>query len=413
MASLKSAFITVYFGYIFRYACLLVLIPFYARVLGPQEYGQVLLATALGNFIWAVQNWGFAAVGARDVAAATSQQHRQHEFSRHLTARMLLLPLSVAVGVAGIAWSPILRESPLLGALGVAWGICSGFNLGWLFQGMDQFKTSITAEIINFGLTLVLVVALVLWRPEASSALWALLVANLLSLAYSYWKASAQFALHLAQVQAGWALLRESLAMFINASVGAMVANAGSYILGLYSTPSQVAYYGTVERLVSTGLGLLAPAAQVLLPRLARLQGQGGSQSALMSQQRKAILGVTMTGLAMSLGAGALGPWVLPMLLGEQFRSSVDVLYAFCPIFVLAAFTSSVSNFVLLPARKDRWISAVGVLSALISVPLMVAVAHAHGASGVAMSRVVVQLVMVGVMVWLWRQVLQQQRLGG
>ncbi|MGN6651100.1 MAG: lipopolysaccharide biosynthesis protein, partial [Trinickia sp.] len=41
----------VYVGYIMRYLYLLVVIPFYGRVLGVTEYGRVLAAMSLMNVI--------------------------------------------------------------------------------------------------------------------------------------------------------------------------------------------------------------------------------------------------------------------------------------------------------------------------------------------------------------------------
>lgn len=404
MASLKTAFATVYLGYIFRYACLIVLIPFYARVLGPSEYGHVLVATALGNVVWAVQNWGFAVAGARNVAASAAQGPLQHEFSRHLTARALLLPLSLLVGGVGIWWSPPLREEPILGLMAVAWGIMSGCNLGWFFQGVQQYRLSITAETINFALTLVLALVLVSWRPEAVMALSALLLANFASLLYSYLKARAFVLLRWSSVKDGVQLLSESLPMFISAATGALMANAGTYILGLLSSPAQAAFYGTTERLVTTGLGLLVPASQVLLPRFSRLVGQSSDAESLMAQQRKAIVWVTAAGGVGFLGALFIGPWLLPWALGDKFGEAARVLQWFSPIFLVAAFNNAVALYVLMPRRKDRWITFSGLGNATISLMLMAAVAGSSGANGIAVVRVCVELLVACLMVVLWRR---------
>lgn len=404
MPSLKSAFFTVYLGYIFRYACLIVLIPFYARVLGPVEYGQVLVATALGNVVWAIQNWGFAVVGARNVASASGADGVRHEFARHLTARIQLMPLSLLVGLVGTWWSPVLREQPVLGLLATLWGVASGCNLGWFFQGVQAYRTSISAEIINFALTLVLALALVSLSPHALSALVALVLANGASLVYSYVKVRAYVPLMMASWRQGWGLLVESLPMFVSAATGALMANAGTYILGLCSTPAQAAYYGTAERMVTTATGLLVPASQVLLPRFARMAGQGGGTRDLRAQQRRAIAWVSAAGAMAFAGALVLAPWVIPLLLGEKFRQAAAVLQWFSPIFLLTAFNSSVALYVLMPHRKDRWITITGIVNAACSLLLMRFMAPDHGANGIAACRVVMELLVACLMWWLWRR---------
>lgn len=406
MPSLKSAFFTVYLGYIFRYACLIVLIPFYARVLGPSEYGQVLVATALGNFVWAIQNWGFAVVGARNIAASPSPHDRQREFSRHLTARWLILPASCLAGALGTWWSPVLHDAPLLGALATVWGIASGCNLGWYFQGIQAFRTSIVAEVLNFGFTLLFALLLVTWQADAWMALVALVCANLLSLVYAYVQARATVMLVAAPVAEGLALIRSSLAMFVNAGMGALVANGGAYALGLLSSPAQVAFYGTAERIVTTALGLLVPAGQVLLPRFAQLHAEQGVGSRLAQQQRKAIMAVTGVGLLASVGAFVLAPWVLPVFLGGKFADSVQVLQCFSPMFTLTAFNSSVAMYVLLPQHKDRWLTVVGVASAMLNLAAMFSVAGLHGATGVALGRVGVECLVTVAFVFMARRLM-------
>lgn len=391
MSSLKSAFFTVYLGYIFRYACLLVLIPFYSRVLGPSEYGQVLVATALGNFVWAIQNWGFAVVGARNIAACADAHGRQREFSRHLSARLLILPLCVLSGGLGTWWSPVLREVPLLGVLGTLWGILSGFNLGWYFQGIQAFRTSIAAEVVNFGLTLVLALVLVSWHQQALMALSALVLANATSLAYAYGKARATARLQLSSLVEAYRLITESLAMFVNAGMGTLVANGGAYALGQMSTSAQVAFYGTAERMVTTALGLLVPAGQVLLPRFAQLHSQQGADGSLLRQQRQAIAIVTAVGVLAAVMSFVLAPWVLPVLLGGKFAHSVQVLQCFSPMFIVSAFNSAVAMYVLLPQRRDGWLTLVGACSALANLAIMFVIAGPYGATGVALGRVGVE----------------------
>lgn len=404
MSSLKSAFFTVYLGYVFRYACLIVLIPFYARVLGPSEYGQVLVASALGNFVWAIQNWGFAVVGARNVAASQDASLRQHEFSRHLSARMLLLPLSLGTGLVGTLWSPVLRQDMWLGAMATTWGILSGCNLGWYFQGIQDYRSSVTAEIINFGMTLLLVLVLVGIWPDARMAIAGFLLANVVATLYAYGKARETARLALSSVAEAISLLKESFALFINASANALISNGGTYVLGLMSTPAQAAFYGTAERMVTTVLGLLVPAGQVLLPKFSSMSGQTGQADALKRQQRQAIVWVTLAGVAAMLGALVLGPWVLPWVLGPSFSQSVDVLLRFSPLFVLFALSNSIAVYVLLPMRLDRWVSSVGVAGALLNIGLMFLLARDHGANGIALGRVGVELLVVLMLVLILRR---------
>ncbi len=133
--STKRSLSYVYGGYFFRYVYLLILIPYYGRVLGAAEYGKVLVAMSLFGSIWLVVNYGFSLVGGRDIASTTSLSVIGGEFGRHIIARLLMSVVGIIMGVVGTALSHILWSEPMYGLLATVLGLMSAFNLGWYFQG--------------------------------------------------------------------------------------------------------------------------------------------------------------------------------------------------------------------------------------------------------------------------------------
>ncbi|NBD20646.1 oligosaccharide flippase family protein [Aquabacterium fontiphilum] len=390
--AVRKALATAYAGHLFRYGCILILIPFYARVLGPDEYGKVLVATALGSLVWIIQNWGFSVLGARTIATSSNQQERQAEMSRQMTARLLIMPAGLLIGLGGTLLSPVLREAPLYGLLGTAWGVLSGFNLGWYFQGLHQFKNAVKAEVVGLACTLVLAISLVTAFRQGIMALWALVIATSISNIYAYRMAAATASFRPASAADGARLLRESVPFFLNTAAGNMLATGGGYILGLYSSPAQVAVYGIAERIVTTVLGLLGPAGQVMLPWLAKLKTLQGTEDSYRRSQRLASLWVVSAGLVTGTGAFLLGPYVLPLVFGTEYTASAEILRFFAPLFLLYAYNHAMIIYRLLPARRERHVGAIMIVCALVCVAAMVVAAPAFGGNGVAAARVAAEL---------------------
>ncbi|HBR68763.1 MAG TPA: flippase, partial [Rhodospirillaceae bacterium] len=140
--SLKKDAAYVYAGYFLRYASLLVLIPYYGRVLGPINYGQVLAAMSLMGIVWMVVNFGLSQTGARDLATAANREETDRIFTRLIMARFVLAPVGIAIGIGGTYFSPLLSSDPLFGIMATLLGLLSAFNLGWFFQGLRQFRRS-------------------------------------------------------------------------------------------------------------------------------------------------------------------------------------------------------------------------------------------------------------------------------
>jgi O-antigen/teichoic acid export membrane protein len=394
MTEIKKALTIVYVGYACRYLYLLILIPFYSRVLGPNEYGKVLAAMALGNFVWVIQNWGFSVVGARNIASNKSPSDRCIEFGRQLSGRLIILPGAVLLGMAGTWWSPMLREAWQFGVLATIFGVISGFNLGWYFQGSMQFKIGITSEILSLLISLPLILFTVRGPSDSINVLLSLVIGVIISTAYSYRKAAQTTSIRPSSLKAGKESIKESGPMFISAGAGSLVGNGGTYLLSLQSTPDQVAFYGTAERVVSTLLALLNPAGQVLLSWFSRLSAEGAKMSDELNAKRKrALLIVGSAGATASLLSATVASALLTWFLGENFTHAGEVLRTFSPIFLLSALNHAMVVYFLLPARSDKSISFIGVFCALLATMLMYFTASNWGASGIAASRVATELV--------------------
>ncbi|SIT42963.1 Polysaccharide biosynthesis protein [Paraburkholderia ribeironis] len=378
----------VYGGYLVRYIYLIIVVPFYGRVLGVAGYGRVLASMSLMNVIWMLVNYGFSAVGMRDVSKAQSDAECNEIFSLHVSARIGHGLVGGGIGLVATMCSPVLSESPLIGVLATLLGIVSGMNLGWLFQGRHQFRTPIVIEVLGFLLSLVLVLTLVRGPNDAVWVLASLLIAGV---------ATSIIAYGLTIYQLGWPrlrlagivpLVRNSTMLFLYSSGSVIFTASSTYLLTLLSTPDQVGYFGAAERFATIALALMSPAAQVFIPTITRQLAQGDMQGAHETTRRGAIL-LMGYGLLIFCGALSLSPFVLPLILGVAFEPSAHVLQIFAWMFPFAAFNDFVAGYIFVPRRKDRLLAVVGISSGLVNLVAALVLAPRYGAVGIAFARVI------------------------
>jgi O-antigen/teichoic acid export membrane protein len=378
----------VYGGYIMRYLYLIVVIPFYGRVLGVSEYGRVLAAMSLMNVIWMLVSYGFTFVGIRDVSRAQAKGEHNAIFSLHLSARLLMGVLGGLVGVSATFCSPVLSQRPAIGVLATALGILSGLNLGWLFQGRHRFRIPIVLEVVGFALSLVLILSLVRGPADSSWVLGSLLLAGVVSTGIAYGLTVADIGLP----RIGWSgvnqLLRGSTMLFCYSTGSVVLTASSTYLLTLLSTPSQVGYYGAAERFATIGLSLMGPAGQVFIPTISRQLAQGEHDDARATTRRGAALLLGYGFLALC-GALLLSPLLLPMILGAAFAPSAHVLQRLAWMFPFAAFNQFVGFYVFVPRKKDRLLAVAGVMSGLTNLAVALCLAPQHGAMGMALARVI------------------------
>jgi O-antigen/teichoic acid export membrane protein len=387
---IKKQLALVYAGYFFRYVYLLILIPYYARTLGAQAYGVVVACMSVYAVVWTIQNWGFSFVGSRNIATvASSDQGQTSELARHLTARLILTPVSVLFGIIAISQAPLLREHPIASFSALFCGVLAGFNVGWFFQGRMNFNTPVLIEIVGFASMLAMVLLLVHQPADNILIMPLLTLSTLLALGLAYYQVSKLTPIRLASLSQGWGLIKESTPLFITGATGTLMINAGTYALAMLATSDQVAYFGTAEKVITTGLALLAPAGQVFMTWFSKMKHESQGARGILGQQLKAIKWVVMAGGGATIACLTFVPIVLDLALGEKFVGASSVLKVLSPIFLLAAFNQAVSVYLLIPQRLDRAVSLICVLAALIGVVLTVAGAMTAGAMGAAVGRVI------------------------
>ncbi|MFM0203767.1 oligosaccharide flippase family protein [Paraburkholderia fungorum] len=378
----------VYAGYIMRYVYLIVVIPFYGRVLGLTEYGRVLAAMSLMNVIWMLVSYGFTVVGMRDVSKAHTRCEYNAIFSLQVSARVLMGLLGGIVGLVATFCSPVLSERPTIGILATVLGIVSGSNLGWLFQGRHRFRTPIILEVVGFALSLVLVLSIVRSPLDSSWVLGSLLIAGVSSSMIAYGLTIFDIGLPRIRLNGVSQLIRSSTMLFCYSTGSVILMSFSTYLLTLLSTPTQVGYFGAAERFATIGLSLMGPAAQVFVPTISRQLAQDDHDGARATTRRGGALLIGY-GLLALCGALALSPLLLPLILGEAFAPSAPVLQCFAWMFPFAAFNQFISFYVFVPLEKDRSLALAGVTSGLANLAAALYLAPRHGAMGMALARVI------------------------
>lgn len=385
--STRKALVFVYAGYLLRYLYLLVLIPFYGYVLGAEEYGRLLAAMSLYQVIWLLCEYGFPIAGARDVAATNSRSRLGALYGQHFSGRLWLAVPGIAIGVGGTLLSPLLRAEPLLGVLATANGLAAALNLGWYFQGIQRFRTSVALEVVGFAINLPVILWFVSGPGDAWKVLATLLFSSLVCLAAAHVIALRTMDRRAIRLCDGWQLVKDSTALFAHKGATMMMASSSTYLLSLFATAAQVGWYGAAERLAAVGLSLMQPANHVLVGTVSKRISAKSSEASAYRMMRSSFLVMTAFGVVLLLGALLLAKPLVPLILGPAFGPTVGMLHVLAWMFPFLAFAQVTTGYVLIPLRKDRLMWTMSLFGALVTVALILILAHYLDGIGVAIAR--------------------------
>ena len=392
--STSKSLIVVYISYAARYLYLLVLIPFYGRVLGPASYGKVLASMSLFGVVWLACNWGFSVVGTRAVASATTRDQIASEFGTQFHARLLMIPLGLAIGAVGTWLSPLLRAEPLFGAAATAFGLVSAFNLGWYFQGLARYKTSVWLEIAGFAISLTLILALVREPSDGLTVMLVLLGSGLTTLSASYLLAAPGLRGLAVPISGGWHLIKRSSALFASSGVGVLTMNAATYIYSLVATAAAVGLYGAADRVATLCISLMTPANQVMVSRVSNLLAVADTWNNATLLMRRSVLLMTGFGVLVMLVCAALAPFAVPLVFGHAFHPSIVLVQWFSLLFPFAAFNQAARMYVLIPMHYDVVVAKLSMASAAVNWLAMGCLLLGAGGTGLVMARIAGEVVL-------------------
>jgi O-antigen/teichoic acid export membrane protein len=354
--STRKSLVLVYLAHCFRYVYSLILIPYYGRVLGVEEYGRLLAALALYQIVWLVVEYACPTIGVRDLASISDNNERAKIFGQQFMARLYLTPIGVGIGLVAIYLSPVLMAAPNFGFFALALAIVSAFHIGWYFQGTFQYLTQSILELLSFISSLVCILFFVRSNSDGSLVLVILFTVSSTFIASSYIIAIRQFGIRPIRYGKGFKLIRHSTTLFLSRGLNIAMMSSSSYLLSILSTAAQVGYYGAAEKIVLAGISFMQPVGQVLLGKITQGLSSTMTENYAYLLMRRGIFGLFLFGCTATLVVSFFSPYIIPLVLGRAFTNSVPIIQLLGFIFPFSAGNQALTTYVLIPLKKDHYV---------------------------------------------------------
>lgn len=348
----------------------LLVIPFVARVLGPQQWGWLSIFQSLALYLSMLIEYGFGLSGTRDVARLRPDPHARAQVLADVTAAKLILTGAVGAVIATLWFTlPQFHDHGRLFAAAAFFAIAQGASVVWYLQGAGQTARIAKAEVITRSIAALLVFAFLRHSDQG----WLLLLFNGMA-------ASASVAIGMVQVKSDTPLvwpslsggihaLRSGLSMFFFRSAVSLYTLGNAFILGLFVAPQMVGYYAGAERICKGFLGLMQPLAQSLYAQLNHRLNQDEPDANRLGRISVALLGGAGAVLGVVIFLAA--PLLVRILLGPGFEPSIAPLRILALLPLLVGLGTALGMNWMLPRGLDRQfntvIAAAGVLNVVLA----------------------------------------------
>lgn len=255
-----------------NYILPLITVPYLVRILGPENYGIIIFASAFIAYFQIIADYGFNMSATRNISINKDNKEKLNEiFSAVMTIKFLLTVLGFISLIIIVLSSVRFRYD--YKAYIFAYGMVVGNLLFpiWFFQGIEQMKYITGINTIGKIFSTLLIFVLVKNPSNYMTVIYlnsfTSILIGIISLSIIFRKFKIKFVLSKYEIlkhefKEGWHI-------FTTSFLTSILTTTGTFILGLFSTKEVVGYYGAIDKIVKALVSMFSPITQAIFPHIA------------------------------------------------------------------------------------------------------------------------------------------------
>ena len=351
-------------GYVFP----LITMPYLARVIGADGFGKIAFASAIVVWIQTISDWGFNLTATRDVAQNRNNKEKVSRiFSNVLWARCILTILSGIILLLVVLAVPYLRKNADI--IFVTFLLIPGYILfpDWFFQAIEKLKYT---TIFNLLIKLIFTISVFIFihkredyliQPLLTAIGYLLCGIGALYLIFKRWG----YYLYKPQWTEILETVRSSTDVFINNLMPNLYNSFSVMLLGFFGGSTANGLYDGGNKFPTIFYNFQSVLSRAFYPFLSRRPDKH-------SLYAKLNVGSALIGALLLI---VVSPWVIKIMLGDEFENSVIVMQilSFSVVFLAMSYTYG-TNYLIInhkekPLRNLTFVSSI--VGMCVSIPLV------------------------------------------
>jgi len=362
------------------YVAPLAVLPYLSRVLSTEHYGLIAFATSFNWYFMTLVDYGFNLTATRRAAISQDDPKKLSElFSSVMSAKIVLTIVGFAMMTGIVFATPKLRPNFPLFCISYLLVLGDLLFPLWLFQGLQKMENLLWRDLGGKMLSLCLIFAFVrhdrdyLWAAAFQSS--SMVIAGILGMWTVFRLTPARWVTPTRKEVIH--VLVEGWPVFLSVAATTLTSSTNIFILGLCSSPSDVAYYSIPFRVVIAIRSLISPAVTAIYPYISRMASKSRDNAILFLRNSAWMVATPFFAGSLILFLAAVP---IIHLFGAKYTASIPILriLAFSP--ALLALQHIYSTFYMLAFGYEReWsriILRTTILNFMILVPLLMIMWH-------------------------------------
>lgn len=374
--------------------------PYVSRVIGADGLGIFYFTHSISNYFLLFAMLGVMNYGNRLIASVREDKEKLSEAFWNIYLLQLVFTIAIVIVYFGYVF--VFSESyTTILVIQSLYIIGAAFNISWFFFGLEEFKLTISRDVIIKIATVGMIFTFV--NDKNDLVIYTLIMAGGMLLSHMImWRLLFR---RVRFILPSWknslSHLKPNLMLFIPVIAISLYKIMDKIMIGSLSSVTEVGYYVNAEKIINIPMGIIVALGSVMLPRMSHMVAKGETEKSKKYIENSMYF-ILFLSSALAFGIAAIAPEFIPLFFGREFIPTVHVVIFLTPIIVFISWANVIRTQYLIPNKKDKiyiYSVSIGALVNLVVNFLLIsrlgALGAAFGTLGAELSVAVIQTIAV------------------
>ncbi|MEC1714856.1 oligosaccharide flippase family protein [Schinkia azotoformans] len=355
-------------------------IPYISRVLGPASIGIYSYSFSVASFFLLFAMLGVKVYGSRSCAMVRDDKEKvSATFWGIYLFQLFVATVIICIYLFYVIYFVEINKS--IAIIQIILIVSGAIDINWFFFGLEQFKLTVTRNIIIKILTILAIFAFVkyetdLWIYTLIMGLGTFLSQLVLwPFLYKYVKFIKPSLKEITKH------VKPNLTLFIPVIAVSIYKITDKIMLGALSNMAQLGLYELTDRIINLPLAIITALGVVMLPRMSNLAAKGDEQKSKIMIE-KSMFFVMFIGSALTFGISGIAPVFAPLFFGKDFVEVSSLITYIAPTILFISWANVLRTQYLIPNCKDKVYILSVLLGAFVNIVINIILIPKMGAIG-------------------------------
>lgn len=384
--SVKRNFLYQTFYQILKVILPFVTSPYIARVLGSKGVGVYAYTYSIINWFLIFASLGIQIYGNRLISQSRNNQLLLNKnFTSLFLFHMICSILATTIYIVYLINVPL--EYPWASRIQGFYLLGNMMNIDWLFWGLEEYKLTVTRNVIIKCLSVIAVFVFVKSPDDIWKYVLIMAMGSLIS-SLSVWHIYKKYVTFVKVTKKEIFFHAKPMLLLCGVSIATSVFSyMDKIMLEKMSTVEQLGLYENAWKMIEFPVGFIVSLSTVLLPRISK-ESACGNKKKVISYFDRAMKFSLIFGIAITFGVAGISQSFSLLFWGEEFVGSGTIILLMSITILLMSWNSVIRSVILLPMKKDNQYLNALVCAAIVNVVLNSIFIPFYGGIGAAIGTI-------------------------